>query len=51
LKRRSHAAGLRVDGGPDLLRHACLLGLEGIVSKHKDQPYRPGRSKHWIKGW
>jgi bifunctional non-homologous end joining protein LigD len=35
--------------GPDLFRHACLMGLEGIVSKHKDQPYRAGRSKHWIK--
>jgi bifunctional non-homologous end joining protein LigD len=35
--------------GPDLFRHACLLGLEGIVSKHKDRPYRAGRSKHWIK--
>jgi hypothetical protein len=31
--------------GPDLFRHACLMGLEGIVSKHKDQPYRAGRSK------
>jgi bifunctional non-homologous end joining protein LigD len=36
--------------GPDLFRHACPMGLEGIVSKHKDQPYRRGRSKHWIKG-
>jgi bifunctional non-homologous end joining protein LigD len=27
----------------------CLMGLEGIVSKHKDQPYRAGRSKHCIK--
>jgi bifunctional non-homologous end joining protein LigD len=35
--------------GPELLRHACLMGLEGLVSKHKDQPYRAGRSKHWIK--
>src|SRR5215203_6708922 len=35
--------------GPDLFRHACQMGLEGIVSKHKDQPYRAGRSKHWIK--
>jgi bifunctional non-homologous end joining protein LigD len=35
--------------GPDLFRHACLMGLEGIVSKHKDRPYRAGRSKHWIK--
>jgi bifunctional non-homologous end joining protein LigD len=35
--------------GPDLFRHACQMGLEGIVSQHKDQPYRAGRSKHWIK--
>jgi bifunctional non-homologous end joining protein LigD len=35
--------------GPELFRHACLMRLEGIVSKHKDQPYRAGRSKHWIK--
>jgi len=35
--------------GPDLYRHACLLGLEGLVSKHRDRPYRAGRSPHWIK--
>jgi bifunctional non-homologous end joining protein LigD len=35
--------------GPDLFRHACLLGLEGLVSKHKDRPYRSGRSPHWVK--
>ena len=35
--------------GPDLYRHAWLLGLEGIVSKHRDRPYRPGRSSHWLK--
>ncbi len=35
--------------GPDLFRHACLLGLEGLVSKLKDRPYRPGRSPHWVK--
>ena len=35
--------------GPDVFRHACLMGLEGIVSKHKDQPYRAGRYKRWIK--
>ena len=32
--------------GPDLFRHACLMGLEGLVSKHR--PYRAGRSPHWI---
>ena len=35
--------------GPDLYRHACLMGLEGLVSKHKDRAYRVGRSPHWIK--
>ena len=35
--------------GPDLFRAACRMGLEGIVSKHRERPYQPGRSKHWIK--
>jgi bifunctional non-homologous end joining protein LigD len=35
--------------GPDLFRHACMRGLEGLVSKRADRPYRSGRSKHWVK--
>ena len=35
--------------GPDLFRAACEFGLEGLVSKHRDRPYRGGRQKHWIK--
>ena len=35
--------------GPELFRHACLLGLEGLVSKHRDSTYRAGRSDRWIK--
>jgi bifunctional non-homologous end joining protein LigD len=35
--------------GPDLFRHACLMGLEGLVSKRRDRPYGGGRSKDWIK--
>src|ERR1700741_324564 len=35
--------------GPDLFRAACRMGLKGLVSKHRDRPYRGGRSKHWIK--
>jgi bifunctional non-homologous end joining protein LigD len=35
--------------GPTLFRHACKLGLEGIVSKRKDSPYRSGRSPDWVK--
>jgi bifunctional non-homologous end joining protein LigD len=34
--------------GPDLFRHACLLGLEGLVSKRRDRGYRGGRSpRRW----
>jgi bifunctional non-homologous end joining protein LigD len=35
--------------GPDLFVAACQMGLEGLVSKRRDQPYRGGRSKRWIK--
>jgi ATP-dependent DNA ligase len=35
--------------GPDLFRAACRMGLEGLVSKHRDRPYQAGRSRHWIK--
>jgi ATP-dependent DNA ligase len=35
--------------GPDLFRAACSMGLEGLVSKRSDRPYRAGRSKDWIK--
>jgi bifunctional non-homologous end joining protein LigD len=35
--------------GPDLFRAACNMGLEGLVSKRSDRPYRGGRSPHWIK--
>jgi bifunctional non-homologous end joining protein LigD len=35
--------------GPDLFRAACNMGLEGLVSKRRDRPYRGGRSKDWIK--
>ena len=33
-----------VEIGPDLFRHACLMGLEGMVSKHRESTYRGGRS-------
>jgi bifunctional non-homologous end joining protein LigD len=35
--------------GPDLYRHACLMGLEGLVSKRRESTYRAGRSPNWIK--
>lgn len=36
-------------GGEGFYRHACNFGLEGIVSKRADLPYRTGRSKDWLK--
>jgi bifunctional non-homologous end joining protein LigD len=35
--------------GSDLFRAACGMGPEGLVSKHRDRPYRAGRSPHWVK--
>jgi bifunctional non-homologous end joining protein LigD len=35
--------------GAAVFREACRLGLEGIVSKRRDQPYRPGRNATWVK--
>lgn len=37
------------ENGALVLRHACRLSLEGVVSKLRDAPYRGGRSKNWIK--
>jgi ATP-dependent DNA ligase len=35
--------------GVTVFNHVCRLGLEGIVSKRLDAPYRSGRVKLWIK--
>jgi bifunctional non-homologous end joining protein LigD len=35
--------------GQAIFRHACYLGLEGIVSKRRDARYRSGRSLTWRK--
>jgi hypothetical protein len=35
--------------GETMFRHACKMGLEGIVSKRKDSPYCSGRSPDWLK--
>jgi ATP-dependent DNA ligase len=49
------AAGLRLNehldhgDGPLVFEHACRMGLEGIVSKRRNSPYRSGRSPDWIK--
>jgi bifunctional non-homologous end joining protein LigD len=33
----------------EIFAKACDSGLEGIVSKQADAPYRPGRQKVWLK--
>ena len=39
-----------MEGGVEtVFRHACKMGLEGIVSKQKDSLYRSGRSPDWLK--
>jgi bifunctional non-homologous end joining protein LigD len=39
-----------VEGDGDVVMDkACELGLEGIISKRADKPYRSGRSCDWIK--
>jgi bifunctional non-homologous end joining protein LigD len=62
VKRRELLEGLGLDGprwrvprsrhggGPDLLEAARRQGLEGVVAKRFDSPYRPGkRTGEWIK--
>jgi ATP-dependent DNA ligase len=51
---RSCPAGVRFNehlthDGEVVFRHACKLGLEGIVSKRLGSRYRSGRSPDWIK--
>jgi bifunctional non-homologous end joining protein LigD len=45
LRFNEHIGG----DGPTVFAHACKMGLEGIVSKRKDSPYRSGRSPDWLK--
>ncbi|MFC5067554.1 DNA ligase D [Flaviflagellibacter deserti] len=35
--------------GEAMIRHACRLGLEGIICKRADAPYRSGRGDQWLK--
>ena len=48
LERREDAICFsehQVGQGPEFHRHACKLGLEGIVSKRLDAPYSPGEPR------
>ena len=35
--------------GEEEYRKACARGDEGVIAKRADAPYRPGRSKDWLK--
>ena len=35
--------------GDRFFKQACRAGLEGIISKRRDQPYHPGRHRDWLK--
>jgi bifunctional non-homologous end joining protein LigD len=45
LRFADHIAGR----GAQVLREACQMGLEGIVSKRADAPYVQGRSRAWVE--
>jgi bifunctional non-homologous end joining protein LigD len=45
LRFSEHVAG----SGEALFKQMCGEGFEGVVSKRADAPYRPGRSKTWLK--
>ena len=40
---------LEHEDGEGVFRHACKMGLEGIVSKGLGSRYRSGRSPDWLK--
>jgi bifunctional non-homologous end joining protein LigD len=51
---RGSLPGLRLNehlahDGELIFRHACKMGLDGIVSKRLGSRYRSGRSKDWLK--
>jgi bifunctional non-homologous end joining protein LigD len=52
IGRAKHAirfVGHLTGDGPTIFAHVCRMGLEGIVSKRIDAPYRSGPSRTWLK--
>jgi bifunctional non-homologous end joining protein LigD len=35
--------------GPEMFKHVCGIGLEGVVSKVRDSRYNSGRGNDWVK--
>lgn len=44
----AHSEHIEVDGAK-MMQQACAMGMEGIISKLRDAPYRSGRGESWIK--
>jgi bifunctional non-homologous end joining protein LigD len=34
--------------GATVYRHASAMGLEGVIAKRRDRPYRSGRCADWV---
>jgi bifunctional non-homologous end joining protein LigD len=54
LKAKSGSSPIRysehwLGQGDRLYDEACRSGLEGVISKRADQPYRSGRGRDWLK--
>ncbi len=45
LRYSDHVAG----DASRVRRQACTMGLEGVICKRADAPYRPGRGRDWLK--
>jgi bifunctional non-homologous end joining protein LigD len=39
----------RNERGEEMFREACRKGLEGVIAKRADSPYRGARSRDWLK--
>jgi bifunctional non-homologous end joining protein LigD len=49
ISHRLHFVAHIVSSAQAVYESACKMGLEGIVSKQLDAPYRSGRSGSWLK--
>ena len=49
ISQRLHFVAHIVSSAQAVYESACKMGLEGIVSKQLDAPYRSGRSGSWLK--
>jgi len=49
ISNRLHYVAHLVSNAQSVYSSACRMGLEGIVSKQLDAPYRSGRSGSWLK--